>query len=65
MQPMISNNERAVWLLTGKSGHEAILAHFQRVLRSATCPAFAWGRLNLSTLARVSSKASRDQSSRK
>lgn len=32
MQLMISNNERAVWLLTGKSGHEAILAHLQRFL---------------------------------
>lgn len=32
---------------------------------SATCPAFAWGWLNLSTLARVSSKAFRDQDSRK
>lgn len=44
MQSMISNNERAVVsLLTGKSAHEATLAHLQRFLNECHFPCICLG----------------------
>lgn len=43
IQFMITNNERAVWLLTGKSGHEAILASLQSILNECHLPCICLG----------------------